>query len=233
MPANITNGWTGSSLGPSYSVVNSILGGASGTPTTASTPTTPTAAPVGPKVPLDTSPTKTAPLPSTPPVMPPGWNTSSGNTSLGTNSNIASSRNSQVILTPEQSYSQYLLSRAAAENTTPFENTANLLGQGIFLPGPFGTQSNQPGQGFGFGAPSSPAAGGNIANFSPAATQILNQISRGPQFSMAYGTPAAQAPAPTPQWGYPTGYGQQASPSGWSTSSGFSPYASTQSGFGF
>lgn len=231
MPSTL-NGWTGASLGPSYSVVNSILSGAGGPPTAG--PPAPTSAPT--TTPTGTGPTGSPghvtppslrPLPPVAPVNPPGFSNYSDlltNSLLGGGPAVAGSRQGQSF-TPEQAYARYLQGRAGAENTTPLTNTANLLGQGIFLPGVYGTDSNQPGQGFGFGSSQS-----NLGPYSHAATSILNQMMGSPQFSLAYGTPAANAPAPTPQWGYPTAYGQQASPSGWSTSQGF---GSNLGGFGF
>lgn len=217
---NTINGWTGASLGPSYSIVNSILNGAGG-PTQPAQPAAPVTVPTGTghDPAGGAGPRRPSPLPSTPPVNPPGFtNYTDMLSGLNGAPAVAGSRQGQQF-TPEQAYSRYLQARAGAENSTPFTNAANLLGQGIFLPGIYGTESNQPGQGFGFGTSS---ANSNLGPYSHAATQILNQMLSGPQFSMAYGTPAAQAPAPTPAWGYPTGYGQQATSSGWATNPGSS-----------
>lgn len=116
------------------------------------------------------------------------------------------------IYTPEQAYSIYAQSLGSAIQTTPQQQ---LLRQIL---------SNAQAQAYN---PNNISIGGpgGAGNTATSAYQRAQQAQAQAMqvayptispYSTAYGTPMLQAPAPTPQWGYPTGYGQ--TPPGYSPS---------------
>jgi hypothetical protein len=232
MPTSTVNGWTGSNLLPSSTVVASILG-RNGSPAN------------GPAAPA----TNTATQGSNPfagnafsgflnaiygnnaqnlfagypnvlsqmggpgpaggggggggPILPPGWN--SGGNGGGYNGAMPNGRGLPV-LTPEQSYSQYLLSRGGADSSTPMGDfLGNAYRQGLNLTAgdPFGFNLNpntRPVGGIGLPNDANSVLGTYVNN--------LNLLaSHASPYAYSYGAPAAQAPAQTPAWGYPTNYG--------------------------
>lgn len=229
MPTPVTNGWTASSLAPSSTVVASILNRANG--------------PAAPSAPASTPTANTAQqtqtdlmsriygsglfrsggggpggqyqgggIPNVPAVNPYG----------GGQSGFALPNPRQDQFTPEQAYANYLTSMGIASTYTPqlyaAENGARSAGI---------TGGLDP---FGFALHPNTQAVGGIGNMQ--VNPYINsqaQLTRNYQnvmpiaspYAFSYGTPAAHAPAPTPQWGYPTGYGQAA------------PGARPASGFGF
>lgn len=217
MPTQITNGWTGASLLPSSTVVASILNRANGPAASPASATAPTPAGNSQSAqqaltsrilggnPFMSGGVGPRGLPSVPSVNPSGWG-GGGGAGFG---GLPNPRQDQF--TPEQAYANYLTSMGIASTYTPqlyaAENGARSLGI---------TQGLDP---FGFALHPNTQAAGAIGNmqvnpFINSAAALTNNYQNvmpsASPYAFSYGTPAAHAPAPTPQWGYPTSYGQPA-----------------------
>lgn len=103
------------------------------------------------------------------------------------------------IYTPEQSYSMYLQQLGGATSRSPQMDILNqILGLDQQI-------AYSPGGGRYAAAGYVPTKAGRAQNAQLNTLQSALPLSN--PYSYAYGAPAANAPAQTPQWGYPTSYG--------------------------
>jgi hypothetical protein len=227
MPVNTTNGWTGSSILPSYSVLSRILGSASGSGNP-SAPATPANAPAPRGSPLYGAGSGT--LPSTPSRNPPGW----GGNSAGYNGSGAPGGRAGMVdpsLNPQQAYAGYLQQRGFADTNSPQQsafNTAAYQYQRLTDADPFGLYS-RPDQSTIAGAIGKPTGNAFLEQAKFQSDLANRMFATASPYSYSYGTPSAQAPTAQPAGGYIAGYNNQYNP-GW-TSGGNSNYAGQ--GFGF
>lgn len=234
MAVSTINGWTGSSLLPSYALASRVLGpaaqpqtaNAGGPVSSVPSAQSPTVAPqrmAGPGAGLFPGFLGMGGLPSVPQQAGSGWGSPGG---FDPNSGMGSDRN--PVLTPEQAYAKYLTNRSYADTTTPAENYLTRLNAMHYNP-----VASDPGFGTLAGAQNYSAFDAQQKNQAMLLNQLILGAAGHPQYSLSYGAPAANAPAQAPAWGYPSGYGQ--SPpgprsSGWSAPT--ASYANTP-GYGF
>jgi len=208
-------------------VVSQILGRTGANPATAPV----AAAASGTPNPTAALPPVGAVLPSVPAQVPPGWSTGGtgagyGGT-LGRNTGNLNAGQVNPNLTPDQAYAQYLQQRGFADQSTPAGAASNAVlyaQQQLNYVDPFGPNRN--------GLTYDPYQQTLRTNLQQ---QILN-FNKASPYAYTYGSPAAHAPAPAPQYGYPAGYGQPAP--GWQPQSnpyggGFAGPGGSAGGAGF